>query len=412
MNDTNKAILVKTFFLLVGIYIMILFIAYTTFRSYAIEENEAKLQDLLMHNKALHTYVEGRLKPVFYRLKEQGELRKDFFDPTVLSFTFMSRNIMDEYNKERIGNNIETIEYKLASKNFRNPINEATKEEIKLLNQFNKGDISKHSKHFTKDGKDYIHYAMPVTKNALSCMRCHGDPKDAPKSLIDFYGESAGFHEKIGDIRAFISVTMPLDVELNKMEALFEIFIVLLFIIFIVIYILIYYFVKELDYKDKILTDRANKDALTKIFNRHLFNKDIDALIESSSKEKKYLIIIDIDYFKQINDTYGHSTGDGVLVELCNTIVKNLRDSDKFYRIGGEEFAIVSWQSTQETAIDFANRIKRSVHKNSFEKIDRLTVSIGVTQQQSNDTYKTLFERADKALYMAKDQGRDRVIFL
>ncbi len=412
MSKINKSILVKIFFLLLGIYVIILIITHSTFRSYAIEENEAKLQDLLMHNKALHTYVEGKLKPVFYKLKEQKQLQKDFFDPTVLSFTFMSRNIMYEYNKQRVSNNIEEIQYKLTSNNPRNPLNQATEQEREILKKFNNGTLKKYHKHFKKNKKDYILYAMPVTKNVLSCMRCHGDPKDAPKSLLDSYGDSAGFYENIGDIRAFISVTMPLDVELKKMYALFKIFTILLFIVFIIVYILIYYFIKKLDNKDKILIAKANKDALTKILNRHVFNKDMEDLIDATNDLKNSLMIIDIDHFKEVNDKYGHSMGDMVLVELCNRISQNIRKNDKFYRIGGEEFAILSSQTKQEDEMKFASRIKNSITETLFMNIGKITISIGITQQQDHDTYKTLFERADKALYMAKDSGRDTIIVL
>lgn len=412
MSNVNKSILVKTFFLLIGIYAIILIITYTTFRSYAIEENEAKLQDLLMHNKALHTYVEGRLKPVFYKLKDLGKIEKGYFDPVVLSFTYMSRNIMNEYNKQRVNSNIETIEYKLASKNSRNPINQATEEEIELLKKFNNGELKQYSKNFHKNGKNYIHYAMPITKNALSCMRCHGNPEDAPKSLINSYGDKAGFYEEIGDIRALISVTMPLNVELNKMYALFLVFAISLFIVFIIVYILIYYFVKKLDNKDKVLIDKANKDALTKILNRHVFNKDMENLIRSKNNMNRFLMIIDIDHFKEINDNYGHSVGDVVLVELCKRISQNIRESDKFYRIGGEEFAILSTQTTQEAEVTFAHRIKDTIGQTEFPDIGKLTISIGVSKQEVQDTYKTLFERADKALYLAKDSGRDTVIVI
>ncbi len=412
MSNVNKSILVKTFFLLIGIYAIILIITYTTFRSYAIEENEAKLQDLLMHNKALHTYVEGRLKPVFYKLKDLGKIEKGYFDPVVLSFTYMSRNIMNEYNKQRLKSNIETIEYKLAAKNSRNPINQATEEEIALLEKFNKGELEQYSRNFDKNGKNYIHYAMPVTKNAVSCMRCHGNPEDAPKSLINTYGDKAGFYEKLGDIRALISVTMPLNVELNKMYALFSVFAISLFIVFIIVYILIYYFVKKLDNKDKILIDKANKDGLTKILNRHVFNKDMEDLIKSKNNMNRFLMIIDVDHFKEINDTYGHSVGDIVLVELCERISQNIRKGDKFYRIGGEEFAILSTQTTQEDEVKFAHRIKNIISEIAFPNIGKLTISIGISKQEVEDTYKRLFERADKALYSAKDSGRNTIILL
>ena len=409
MIKKNMNILKNMLFMLLMIYIMILSITYYIFKSYAIEENEAKLQDLLMHNKALHTYVEDTLKPVIYKLKDLGKIEKEFFDPKILSFTYMSRNIMDEYNKQRQSNQIEEIKYKLASNNPRNPLNRANTQESEILNNFNNSDEKKYHYHFTQENREYILYTMPVTKNVKSCMRCHGDPKDSPKDLTDIYGDKAGFYEKLGDIRAILSLTMPLNVELNKMNDLFKIFALLLFILLSIVYIIIYYFVKELNKKDEKLMDKANKDALTRTFNRHVFNKDMEDIIESKNSLTRYLMILDIDHFKKVNDTYGHSVGDTILIELCQTISTIIRDTDKLYRIGGEEFAILSIQTDREDEIKFANRLREEVKSKNFENIGTITISIGITQQQDGDSYKTLFERADKALYNAKRSGRDNV---
>lgn len=198
MSTDSKKLLAKTFILMIVVYLLVLMVAYSLFKGYAIEENEAKLQDLGMHNKALHTYVEEQLKPVIYKLKEENKIEKDFFDPKLLSFTYMSRKIMDEYNKQRASNNIETIAYKFASQNPRNPINKANESEEKILKIFNAKEITTYHEHIKEDGKEYIFYAMPVATNVESCMRCHSEPKYAPKSLIELYGDKAGFMKKLG----------------------------------------------------------------------------------------------------------------------------------------------------------------------------------------------------------------------
>jgi diguanylate cyclase (GGDEF)-like protein len=394
---------------MIGVYIVVLAIAYAMFKGYAIEENEAKLQDLVMHNKALHTYVEEQLKPVIYKLKEDGKIEKDFFDPKVLSFTYMSRNIMDEYNKQRSSNNIEKISYKFASQNPRNPINKATANEEKILKIFNAKEITKYHEHFNEQEKEYIFYAMPVATNVESCMRCHGEPKSAPKSLLELYGDKAGFYEKVGDIRAFMSVTMPLEVELKKTVRMTTLFAFTLFALLLAVFWIIYYFIKQLDTRDVKLLEQANKDALTKIYNRHVFNQDIEKMNPQRKNIGQFLIMLDIDHFKNVNDTYGHSTGDTVLIRLSEIISKNIREHDKFYRIGGEEFAIISLHATLNDALEFAERLRQEVKTSSFEKIGSLTVSIGISQIHEDDTGSKLFDRADKALYNAKENGRDQV---
>lgn len=409
MSTDNKKLLVKTFILMISVYVIVLGIAYALFKGYAIEENESKLQDLVMHNKALHTYVEEQLKPVIYKLKEEGKIEKDYFDPKILSFTYMSRKIMDEYNKQRTSNNIETIAYKFASQNPRNPINKANENEEKILKIFNAKDINKYHEHLKEQGKEYIFYAMPVTTNVESCMRCHSDPKYAPKSLLELYGDKAGFYEKVGDIRAFMSVTMPLEVELKKTVRMITLFAFTLFALLLAVFWIIFYFIRQLDTRDKKLLEQANKDALTKIYNRHVFNQDIEKLNPQRKNIGQFLIMLDIDHFKDVNDTHGHPTGDTVLIRLSEIISKNIRDHDKFYRIGGEEFAIISLHSTLNDALEFAERLREEIKASSFEKVGSLTVSIGISQLRVGDTGSKLFDRADKALYNAKKNGRDQV---
>lgn len=393
---------------MLAIYFIILYITYSVFKDYSIEENEAKLQDLLMHNKALHTYVEKTLKPVIYDLKEQGFIEKDFFDPKILSFTYMSRNIMQEYNKQRIANNVEPIKYKLASNNPRNILNKADDTESDILKMFSKEDIKKYHHHINKDDKEYILYAMPVAKNAKSCMQCHGNPKDAPQDLIDIYGDKAGFNEQVGQTRAFISVTLPYYVELNKMQNLFKMLALFLLVLFIAVYYVVYHFIKKINDKDNKLLDQANKDALTNILNRHMFNQDINEL-KNTDGVKNFLMIIDIDHFKKINDTYGHQMGDKVLRQISSVISGLIRQSDRFYRIGGEEFAIISQQRDIEDAKSYAQRIRQSIKSTEFESIHTVTISIGITQQKQDDTEEKLFNRADEALYHAKADGRDTI---
>ncbi|DAB29284.1 MAG TPA: hypothetical protein CFH84_10315 [Sulfurimonas sp. UBA12504] len=409
MAVANTKLLLKTFVLMGVVYIFVLLSAYSMFKSYALEENQAKLQDLIMHNKALHTYVEEQLKPVIYALKDQGNIDKDFFDPKLLSFTYMSRNIMQEYNKQRSANKIEEIHYKFASNNPRNPLNQANAHELQILKEFSTNKRDKHHEHMLTNNHEYIFYAMPVTTNVESCMQCHSAPQKAPKSLVEQYGDKAGFYEKVGDIRAFVSVTMPLETEFIKMRRMFKLFASILLILLLIVFGIIFYFIKQLDHKDAKLLEQANKDALTKIYNRHVFNEDLENMNNQRKSIGQYLMIIDIDYFKSVNDTFGHATGDIVLVQLSEIISKNIREHDKFYRIGGEEFAIFSLQNTLEDAIEFAQRLRNEVKMFSFEKVGFLSVSIGITILNAHDTGSKFFERADRALYNAKNTGRDKV---
>lgn len=160
----------------------------------------------------------------------------------------------------------------------------------------------------------------------------------------------------------------------------------------------------------------ARIDSLTKIANRRAFN---DALHQAlgSGDEPTSLLLLDLDRFKQCNDTYGHVMGDRVL-EVVGGILAGLRDDATFVaRFGGEEFAVLATCPLAE-AVELAERIRRKVaglriqRKGSKDVIGGVSVSIGVVDAKDGESPESLIERADIALYRAKDEGRDRVVAL
>ena len=159
------------------------------------------------------------------------------------------------------------------------------------------------------------------------------------------------------------------------------------------------------------MVDVAEKDELTQIYNRVKFNKAMSlALREAEVYQEDFTItLFDIDYFKQVNDKYGHNAGDRVLVQLSLLVKSQLRDKDIFARWGGEEFIILSQGSTQSEAFIVANRLRESIEAFPFDDIGTLTCSFGVSQYRDNDTASTLLARADEALYKAKENGRNNV---
>ncbi|WP_281556818.1 sensor domain-containing diguanylate cyclase [Thalassomonas sp. RHCl1] len=162
----------------------------------------------------------------------------------------------------------------------------------------------------------------------------------------------------------------------------------------------------------------ANTDELTGIYNRRYF-------IELSEKEigraKRYdhplsLIVIDIDFFKAVNDGYGHHVGDTVLSFFCKQCNEQLRDSDTLCRVGGEEFAILLPHTQVNHAGDIAERIRLCIKASEIPYDDsgstlNITLSLGVTQFKEGDiNISDLLIRGDKALYQAKDSGRDQYV--
>lgn len=189
---------------------------------FAIYENNEKLDNILINQKALHTYVEELQKPVIYKLKEEGKLYHDFFDPNILSFTYIARNIHQIENKLLEDANKSTKYYKLASINPRNPLNQANDFEKDLIQKFNTTDKKDYKEVLQKEGKKFLYYAKAVGANKESCMRCHSSADIAPQELLDRYGDKQGFNEHIGDIRAIISIEIPLEAELKHAKKILQ----------------------------------------------------------------------------------------------------------------------------------------------------------------------------------------------
>ena len=171
--------------------------------------------------------------------------------------------------------------------------------------------------------------------------------------------------------------------------------------------------ITNLTKKIKELERNSNLDSLTKIFNRRALSTYFISLCSNKHiKNDVHIILLDVDNFKDINDTYGHIAGDKVLMFLANILKKTLRDGDKVFRYGGEEFLIVLNRTTTTDSITAATRILELIRSNRLiYQGDSLsvTMSAGLTKYISGDTPDTLLERADKALYSAKENGKDQM---
>lgn len=153
-------------------------------------------------------------------------------------------------------------------------------------------------------------------------------------------------------------------------------------------------------------------DPLTGLWNRKMFNEIISI---EHSKSKRYkiplsLIISDLDYFKNINDTYGHHIGDLVLKEYAQIISQRMRESDILFRWGGEEFVIILPNTFLADAEKVASSLVDSVRNHEFKEIGKITISVGVGEFNSDSSFGDNFKQIDDALYQAKSSGRDRYV--
>ncbi|NVK24394.1 MAG: diguanylate cyclase [Gammaproteobacteria bacterium] len=160
---------------------------------------------------------------------------------------------------------------------------------------------------------------------------------------------------------------------------------------------------------------RSETDALTELPNRRAYDKRFDEEIQrlQRASQPMCLAVIDIDHFKKFNDKYGHAVGDKTLQIVAKSLRKSLRATDYLARYGGEEFACLLIDTDIEKIRKPLEKVRKTIEAIPFViKKDRLniTISIGVTELQKNDTKESMFERADKALYQAKSNGRNQVV--
>ncbi len=164
---------------------------------------------------------------------------------------------------------------------------------------------------------------------------------------------------------------------------------------------------------NELLEKQATTDALTGIFNRMKFDKSLTSEIQRAQRYSSplSLILFDIDHFKQVNDTYGHLAGDTILKNLTQLIVSNLRETDIFARWGGEEFVIQTPETALDGAIKLAEKLRSKIDNHDFSEPEKITMSFGVTTLKKGDNTISLINRADEALYRAKEGGRNQVVF-
>jgi diguanylate cyclase len=160
----------------------------------------------------------------------------------------------------------------------------------------------------------------------------------------------------------------------------------------------------------------ATTDGLTGLLNRRAFDMTLAEIVEQSEPDKTCLSMLDIDHFKRINDTYGHTIGDNVIKYVASLMKKYAEEHHHVARYGGEELAIIMPNTSHEKALEISENIRSSMEasrlqrKNDNQSLGSITLSIGIAKLQPGDDPESFIVRADTALYKAKQSGRNKVV--
>ncbi|MHC1771290.1 MAG: GGDEF domain-containing protein [Flexilinea sp.] len=167
-----------------------------------------------------------------------------------------------------------------------------------------------------------------------------------------------------------------------------------------------------LEQQNRQLLELSNTDYLTNIYNRRALFEKLDYEIRRAERSKNPLsiLILDIDHFKQINDTYGHLVGDKILTRMAKHIKKMVRDTDIVGRYGGEEFLVIFPECSKDEGFKIAEKIRLSIRDSEFESNIKITISGGIAEYKGQ-TIDSLIESADNYLYKAKEKGRNQILF-
>ena len=372
----------------------------------ALEEVRYNSQVLMETALAVRGYTTDEIKPHLDPLNAQT-----FLPQTVPAFaaTETLHRLRDRY----VG-----YDYKEAALNPTNPRDRATDWEASLIEQFRSGHAGKELTGTHGDGLEQsLYVARPIRITNPKCLGCHSTPDAAPASMIRIYGPNNGFGWKLNDVIGMQVVQVPMFYPLEKARLTFRNFMLSLLAIFAAMFVamnlaLSVFVIEPMARMNSNLEDLATKDFLTDLVNRRRFFERL-AKEMAEARIKGFglsVIILDLDFFKRINDTFGHDSGDMVLKHTALRVRELMRGSDCAARFGGEEFIMLLRETRIDAAYAMAEAVRAKIADQPFDPIGHVSASFGVAEWNHAEEASALIARADRALYVAKETGRNRVV--
>jgi two-component system, cell cycle response regulator len=265
-------------------------------------------------------------------------------------------------------------------------------------------------------GDDMLHAVLPVRIEKQACLQCHGQLQDAPEAMRTRYPGPNGYGWKLGEVIGAQIVTIPKSLHRDRFAGQRRDFALSLLgifgLLFVVSNLLLHrLMVQPLARHNRTLRDLADTDGLTQVPNRRAFDDHLANALQDARDSGAALsvLMLDIDHFKQVNDSFGHASGDGVLRALGRELPRQLRTSDLFARLGGEEFGVVLAGVLRADAHRLAEALRTRCAKLDVGIGRPVTISVGVAQWDGTESAARLMQRCDAALYDAKASGRNLV---
>ncbi len=367
-----------------------------------VQQNSQVLMETAL---AIRSYTTDEIKPHLDPMNE-----KRFLPQTVPAFaaTETLRRLRDRF---------PAYEYKEAVLNPTNPRDRASAWERAMIEKFRAdGTLTEFTGIEGEGIQRSVYVARPITIKQPQCLVCHSVPSAAPASMIQIYGEKNGFGWQLNETVGMQVVKLPMLYPLEKARETFYSFMLSLLAIFGLMFLALNLVMSGLVIEpmarlNKKLEELATKDFLTDLVNLRRFFEHLESAMASARVKKTgvSVVIFDLDLFKRINDTFGHDSGDVVLKNTALRVRELLRGSDCAARFGGEEFIILLSETRIDAAMAIAEAVRAKIANVPFELVGAVSASFGVAEWDMKEDSRALINRADRALYVAKENGRNRV---
>ncbi len=371
----------------------------------AVEEVQRNSQMLMDTALAIRSYTTDEVKPFLDPLNAQR-----FHPQTVPAFAATE-------TLRRLNERYPGFDYKEAVLNPTNPRDRADEWEAGLIERFRSSGVAELTGVHGEGLERALYVARPITIKQPACLKCHSTPDVAPASMVAIYGSQNGFGWQLDETIGMQLVQVPMLYPLEKARQTFTSFMLSLMAVFALLFLglnlaLSALVIEPMARINLRLEELATKDFLTDLVNRRRFFERLESEMAEARIRKHgvSVAIFDLDFFKRINDTFGHDSGDEVLRHTALRARELLRSSDCAARLGGEEFIILMRETHIEAAMAIAEAVRAKIANVPYEHVGAVSASFGVAEWNHVEDARQLINRADKALYEAKQTGRNKVV--